>query len=176
MKNGLPGRFMLAFSAVAMVLLGGCVQPQPPLRGSPSTQGEGAERPEWVDVFAYHYDQGLMSSRAIAEIHFVPGSAELSGTGVARLERYAELLATSGGTIHYEPGISDEELIESRLQTARVFLANAIPNARGITVVAGADEGRGMTAAESKGGWDVAKEPENRKDAYRLDKWTKKED
>ncbi len=176
MKIGFFGRFMLTLTCFSMVLLLGCVQPQPAMRGNPHTQGEGGERPEWLDVFAYHHDQGLMSSRAIADLHFVPGSAELSGTGVARLERYAELLATSGGTIHYEPGITDEELIESRLQTARVFLANAIPNARGITVVVGPDEGRGLTAAESKGGWDVAKEPENRKDAYRLDKWTKKED
>lgn len=177
MKPGLLGRIGrgAAVGLAAMALVG-CVEPQPAERANLSTQGEGAERPEWTDVFTYHNDQGLMSARCIADIHFVPGSADLSGTGVARLERYAELLATSGGTIHYQPGISDEELIESRLETAKVFLANAIPNARGIEVVVGLDEGRGMTWDESKGGWGVAKQPEDRKDAYRLDKWTKKED
>lgn len=145
----------------------GCATP-PVQRMNAPPQGEGPGRPQWTEVYAYHNDQGMMADMSIADLHFVPGSPELSGTGVARLERYAELLATRGGTLRYDPTIRDDDLIKARLESAASFLRQAMPGDKGIQVVVGGALGRGMTAAEAKTGQDVAMQAEPRGNAYEL--------
>jgi hypothetical protein len=146
----------------------GCVTPTEPQRLNAPPQGAGLERPEWANYYTYHNDQGMMADRSIADLHFVPGTAGLSGTGVARLERYAELLATTGGTLRYGPTIEDETLIAERVTTAQTFLAQAIPGAKEIEVVTGLPAGRGMGAQEAITGAAVAHQPEPRGTAYHL--------
>ena len=143
----------------------GCVKPEETTRLNPPS---ALEAPGWAGTFTYHNDQGMLSDRNIADIHFLAGSADLSGTGVARLERYAELLATTGGTLTYTPVIADEALIKARLEVAEVFLAQVVPSSQVIEVVTGLPGGRGMTFAEAAGGAEVARQAEERGTAYNL--------
>ncbi|HWL94187.1 MAG TPA: hypothetical protein VNT79_11705 [Phycisphaerae bacterium] len=129
---------------------------------------ESPPQPEMAEYFAYHNDQGMMSDRSIADIHFVPHCPELSGAGEARLERYAELLATSGGTLWYDTSLGDRELVEARLAMASEFLAHAMPGKTEIKLELGMAGGRGMTAAEAIPGQGVARQPEKRGSAYKL--------
>lgn len=154
--------------ALAVGSLGGCQQPTESERMNAPPQGAGQSHPLWTELYAYHNDQGMMADRSIADIHFVPGSTDLSGTGVARMERYAELLATTGGTLWYGPSIQDKELIEARIATAKAFLAQALPGAKTIHVALGLGQGRGMSAAEAKTGKTVANTAEARGTAYSL--------
>lgn len=159
---------MVCLAALVAGGLVGCVEPKDSSRLNAPPQGEGLEHPEWGDLYAYHLDQGMLADRSIADIHFVPGSADLSGTGIARLERYAELLATTGGTLQYDPTVRDEHLIEARVASAEAFLAQAIPSAKAINVVAGLAGGRGMSATEASDGKGVAQQAEKRERAYEL--------
>ncbi|MBN2562975.1 MAG: hypothetical protein JXQ75_18790 [Phycisphaerae bacterium] len=163
-------RFGLSMGVLALLVGGfaGCARPLEPQRMNAPPQGDGLDHPEWADYYVYHNDQGMMADMSIADIHFVPGSDDLSGTGVARLERYAELLATRGGTLHYTPTVDDEALIKARVTAAEAFLAQAIPSKNVIEVVVGLAGGRGMEAKEAVAGKAVAQTAETRGKAYNL--------
>lgn len=149
----------------------GCGDPHQRLNAPPQGESTGP-RPEWGNYYTYHNDQGMLADMSIADIHFVPHTAKLSGTGVARLERYAELLEGQGGTLCYETQMTpDTDLVEARLATAREFLSQAGCGAETIQVVMGGAGGRGMTGKEALAGQEVAKQPEPRKTAYRLKKY-----
>ncbi len=68
-------------------------------------------------------DNAMLHDMSVADIHFVPHSAELSGTGAARLNRMATLLDAYGGTVRYETFITDEALVKQRLENVREYLA-----------------------------------------------------
>jgi hypothetical protein len=149
-----------------VLLWTGCVADKPRLNSPPTGYAEPAH--PMRDLYTYHNDQGMIADLSIADIHFVPHTAEISGTGEARLERYAELLASSGGTIRYDPLITDEALIHARIEAANAFLKGAVPGTRRVVVAMGLAGGRGMTAKESFMAKDVAKQAEPRKAAYYL--------
>lgn len=94
-------------------------------------------------------DQGLIADMSIADMHFVPHTAELNGTGRARLERYAELLAGHGGTLTFDTSLSDSDLIAARIQSAEIFVNEYVPDDSKIAVVTGLSGGRGMAADEA---------------------------
>ena len=131
-------------------------------------QGYAPGHPPMTDYFAYHNDQGMIADMSIADIHFIPHSSDLSGTGVARLERYAELLATSGGTLNYDTGLTDSMLVDRRMQTAEAYLAKCMADGKRVDIVLGMSGGPGMSAKESIAGKGVAQQPEVRERAYRL--------
>src|SRR6185503_16118755 len=112
--------------------------------------------------------QGMMADMSISDIHFIPHSAELSGTGVARLERFAELLSESGGTLNYDTGSTDMALVDRRMATAEAYLAKCMPQSKRVAVVLGMPGGPGMRAKEAIAGQNVAQQPEERTRAYRL--------
>ncbi len=145
----------------------GCF-PNPNLRLNSPPQGDAPEHPPWRDMYVYHNDQGMLADMSIADIHFVPHCANLSGTGEARLERYAELLASRGGNINYDPTIVDDNLIKARMETAKEFLAQALPSRHKIEVMTGPALGRGMSNAEATDADKVAKQAEKRRYAYFL--------
>ncbi len=68
-------------------------------------------------------DNAILHDMTVADIHFVPHSSELSGTGVYRLDRMIPLLNTYGGTVRYESDLRDEELLNKRLDHVREYLA-----------------------------------------------------
>lgn len=163
MSRSLARLLPLALAASVGV---GCHKPQPTItmNAPPGGEQEGGV----AEFFAYHNDQGMMADLSIADIHFVANSAYLSGTGEARLERYAELLATTGGTLRYETRLNDPELVDARLRTAREFLMQVSPGNRTVDVALGMPAGRGMSAVEAAGGRGVAQQPEPRNSAYKL--------
>lgn len=130
--------------------------------------GYAPEHPASTDYFAYHNDQGMMADMCIADIHFIPHSSDLSGAGVARLERYAELLANSGGTLNYDTSSTDTMLIDRRMATAEAYLAKCMPQSKRVDIVLGMPGGPGMRAKEAIPGQNVAQQPEERIRAYRL--------
>lgn len=161
-------RTQLTLSLAGLCLLAVGCPPDQNNRLNAPPQGESEQRPEWADYYTYHNDNGMLADMSIADIHFVPHSPELSGTGQARLARYAELLATRGGTINYETPIEDDRLIRERLANARRFLVQALPGNQKIDVVPGIAGGRGMDAREAIAGQAIAKQPEPRQTAYHL--------
>lgn len=162
-----PRRCAVIWLVLLATGLGGC-GPEPYTRLNAPPQGPGEERPDWADMYAYHDDQGMMADMSIADMHFVPHTADLSGVGEARLERYAELLAGRGGTINYDTASTDETLVADRLATAKRFLAQAMPSQKSIEVAVGPAGGRGMDHREALAGQAVAKQPEPRQNAYFL--------
>ncbi len=157
----------VALTACIAMSVAGCGE-KDHLRLNAPPQGDAAKHPVIHEYFCYHNDQGMMADMSIADVHFIPHSADLSGTGQARLERYAELLASSGGTICYDTAVQDEKLVEARLATARAFLARTMPSVASIQVELGLPGGRGMAANEAIAGQAVAKQPEPRQTAYKL--------
>lgn len=155
-----------------VILLGlvqaGCVKPADTRRMNAPPQGYSENRHRLAEFFAYHNDQGMMADMSISDIHFIPHQKQLSGTGEARLERYAELLATTGGSLTYETRLDNEALVEERIKIAREFLAQSIPSHNRIDVVLGMPGGRGMEVTEAMAGQAVAKEAEPRGTAYNL--------
>lgn len=158
----------LGCSAILACGLTACVSPEQASRLNAPPQGDSEDRHAMAEYFAYHNDQGMVADMSIADIHFVPHSDRLSGTGEARLERYAELLAATGGTLSYETNLQDENLIEARIANAELFLAQANPGKTTIEVAVGLPGGRGMPATEAIAGQEVARQPEPRDTAYKL--------
>jgi len=146
----------------------GCVDPAPSQRVNAPFMSDTESRSNVAEFFAYHNDQGMIWDQSLADIHFIPHSTRLSGTGKVRLERYAELLADTGGTLHYDTPIRDKQLVEARLTTARRYLRQKVAGKHVIKVVLGMPQGRGMNAAEAAAGQAVAKQPEPRERAYDL--------
>jgi hypothetical protein len=155
-------------TGLVVVFLGACAEPKPHTQLNAPPVGHADAHPEWAEIYVYHNDQGLMADMSIADIHFLPHTAELSGTGEARLGRYAELLATIGGTLYYDTMLTNEDLVKARIRTAREFLADAVPGAKPISIVVGLPGAPGMTAREAIAGRDVAQQPEARQNAYDL--------
>ncbi len=152
----------------AALLLTSCVDPDPKKSLNSPQSYDPADRPSVAEFFAYQNDQGMIADMGIADIHFVPHSSALSGTGVARLERYAELLAATGGEVRYSTSNGDETLVNERLAAAKDFLAQVIPSNHCVDVVLGLPGGRGMTAREALTGREVAEQAERRETAYNL--------
>ncbi len=155
-------------SLAAICLLAGCHDPEPTITMNSPPGGDDTNRTTVGEYFAYHNDQGMMADLSIADMHFIADSEHLSGTGEARLERYAELLATSGGRLYYDTKIQDATLVDARLRVAREFLMQVSPGSKRIDVVLGMPRGRGMDAVESAAGRGVAQQPEPRDTAYHL--------
>ncbi|UCE59945.1 MAG: hypothetical protein JSU63_21185 [Phycisphaerales bacterium] len=73
--------------------------------------------------FAYMMDNAMAADMAIVDFHFVSHTSELSGAGAARLDRMAHYLNAYGGTVRYDTSLTDEELIRTRLERVREYLA-----------------------------------------------------
>ncbi len=163
--SGVRGVILCVLASV--MLASGCGEQKRERLNSPP-QGAADDHPRMAQVFAYHNDQGMLADMSIADIHFVPHTSDLSGVGEARLERYAELLATTGGSIRYDTGLRNEKLIAERLASAGRFLRQALPSTGTIEVATGLPGGRGMTVQESSSGRAVAHQAEPRQTAYYL--------
>lgn len=153
---------------LGMALIG-CVAPRESHSLNAPPQGESAPPNALDEFFAYHKDRGKIADMSIADIHFEPHMALLSETGEARLERYAELLALTGGTLRYDTSLRDKRLIDARIASAEVFLAQAMPGNQTVHVERGMPGGRGMGAKETIAGHAIAKQPEPRGSAYNLE-------
>lgn len=159
---------LLGMSLLLALTAAGCERPgqvASPYAMSPDEEFEQSNVPKYN---ASHNDQGMMADMSITDTDFVPHSSKLSGIGVKRLGRYAELLAGMGGKLNYDATTTDSNLIASRIETAQCFLADATPGDEPIMVVQGLAGGRGMNGKDALAAREVAAQPEPRETAYRL--------
>jgi hypothetical protein len=91
-------------------------------------------------------DNAILHDMSVADFHFVPHTAELSGTGAARLNRMATLLDTYGGTVRYETFETDEKLVNQRLEHVREYLATTGCGMERVQIKSMLSGGRGMAA------------------------------
>lgn len=122
----------------------GCLDPSTRLNAPP--QGS-TERPNQMqDQYVYMTDNGMMYDMCVSDIHFIPHTSSLSGLGVRRLNRYAELLEGYGGSVHLDTICDDETLNQARLQSINTHLASAGLNMNNVKVERGTAQGRGFDA------------------------------
>ena len=122
--------------------------------GSPLMKRNTDLPPEYVEAtqknykarFAYSADNAMMHDMVISDVHFVPHTSELSGSGVAKLDRLAPMLDTYGGVLNYDTDATDKSLIQARLQHVREYLALAGCSMDKVEVKPGLAQGRGMPA------------------------------
>lgn len=139
-------RVMGAMVLCGMLLWGGCQDPDCRLNAPP--QGN-SERPHPLqDQYTYMNDNALLAEMSMSPSHFVPGRAELNALGLRRLTRYAELLKTYPGTLHYD-GPEPEPLAGQRQESIRSFLADAGVDPNSFQVERGMAGGAGMRAEEA---------------------------
>ena len=94
-------------------------------------------------------DNAILHDMSIADIHFIPHSIELSGTGVARLDRMAPLLDTYGGIVRYETVLMDDDMIASRLDHVREYLDLTGCDMSRVELKVMLSGGRGMPASNA---------------------------
>lgn len=99
--------------------------------------------------YANMVDNAILHDMSIADFHFVPHTSELSGTGVARLDRMGPLLDTYGGTVRYETQATDEVLVQARLDHVREYLTVVGCDMDRIELRAMLSGGRGMSAVHT---------------------------
>jgi len=91
-------------------------------------------------------DNAILSDMTVADFHFVAHTAEISGTGAARLNRMAPLLDTYGGTVRYETYMTDDKLVKQRLEHVREYLATTGCEMGRVEIKAMISGGHGMAA------------------------------
>ena len=101
-KQGRGGACLAALAVVGVI---GCTSGPKAKRLNAPYFAERNESVEIASYFTSMVDNGLLSTMSISDVHFVPNTMELNSAGFERLRRYARLLQTYGGTLHYE---SDE--------------------------------------------------------------------
>ena len=94
-------------------------------------------------------DNAMLHDMSVADIHFVPHTAELSGTGAARLNRMATLLDTYGGVVRYETLDTDAAFVKQRLDHVHEYLALTGCDMGRVQVKAMISGGRGMAASKA---------------------------
>ena len=94
-------------------------------------------------------NNAILHDMSIADIHFIPHSIELSGTGVARLNRMAPLLDTYGGIVRYETVLMDDEMVASRLDQVREYLDLTGCDMSRVELKVMLSGGRGMPASDA---------------------------
>lgn len=99
--------------------------------------------------FTHMVDNAALHDMSVADIHFIPHTAEISGVGEVRLNRMAKLLNTYGGTVRYETLLGDDELIGQRLAHVREYLALTGCNMERVQVTTMMSGGRGMPGDEA---------------------------
>lgn len=102
-------------------------------------------RCQFVDMV----DNEILQDMSVADIHFVPHTTELSGTGKARLDRMAPLLAAYGGTVRYETYAKDELFVAQRVAHVREYLGLTLSNMERVQVKPMISGGRLMPAGEA---------------------------
>jgi hypothetical protein len=141
-------RALCAFGVLSILWVGvGCNEPSDRLNAPP--QGPAERTSPLGDSFVYMVDNAMLEDLSLADIHFVPHTAELNGTGARRLERYAKLLSVYGGAVRYATSIEDDRLVEQRMASIRDYLATTGIAADRIKTNRDLPGGTGMTAKEA---------------------------
>jgi len=97
----------------------------------------------------YMVDNAILQDMSIADIHFVPHTSELSGTGIARLDRMAVLLDTYGGLVRYETYNTDAGFVRDRLDHVREYLETTGCDMSRVELKSAMSGGYGMSAEKA---------------------------
>ncbi|MCK4658483.1 MAG: hypothetical protein KAV82_03085 [Phycisphaerae bacterium] len=125
----------------------GCQGPTERLNAPP--QGYSNNSNEMQKYYTVMVDNAMLHDMCIADIHFVPHTAEINGLGTWRLQSYSRLLHDHGGTIHFETVSNEEELTDLRLRNVSDFLASTGLDMTMVTVKEGLPRGRATEADEA---------------------------
>ena len=91
----------------------------------------------------------VVRQRALFEMHFRPGSAELTPLGRRDLEILAEAVAEDGGAIAVRRGSAGDRLYKSRVETVRDGLLAAGVDPKRIRIDDGPPGGAGTATSEA---------------------------
>ncbi len=94
-------------------------------------------------------DNAILYDMTIADLHFVPHTAELSGTGVARLDRLVPLLNAYGGVVRYDTALRDMKLVDKRISHTKEYLVLAGCTMDRVEVKTMISGGRGLPAEDA---------------------------
>lgn len=130
-----------------LLILAGCAETPTRLNSPP--QGASDKPNPMQEQYTYMNDNALLAEMSMSPAHFMPGRADLNGSGLRRLNRYVELLQQYGGTLHYD-GVDDPEpLARERMERIRGYLAQAGVDAKSCPVELGLAGGAGMRGQEA---------------------------
>jgi len=110
------------------------------------------------DYLVNQVDNAILHDMSLADFHFIPHSKELSGSGVARLDRMALMLDTYGGTVRYETALTDEALIKGRLDNVKEYLTLVGVSMEKVALTTALSGGRGGAVRDAIAAQDKAKE------------------
>lgn len=130
-----------------VVMVVGC---KSPLRSTHDRQMESMDRTlNYPKMYLTNMiDNSILHDMSLSDIHFVAHSVELSGTGVARLDRMALLLNTYGGIVRFETMETDQEMIKARLAHIEEYLTVVGCEMENVEVKMMISGGRGMSASQ----------------------------
>lgn len=130
-----------------VVMVVGCISP---LRSTHDRQMESMDRTlNYPKMYLTNMiDNSILHDMSLSDIHFVAHSVELSGTGVARLDRMALLLNTYGGIVRFETMETDQEMIKARLAHIEEYLTVVGCEMENVEVKMMISGGRGMSASQ----------------------------
>jgi len=128
--------------------LTGCNEAASRLNAPP--QGATSRPHELRENYIPMVDNAMLAEMSMSSVHFVSNSGELNALGVRRLKRYAEIMRTYGGTLHYD-GVDDEDdLAQDRLNRLGEFLVAAGVPRDSFSVERGLAGGSGMNGQEAR--------------------------
>jgi outer membrane protein OmpA-like peptidoglycan-associated protein len=133
--------------AAAVVMTAGACEKAERLNAPP--QGWSERQAALQESYVYMSDNAMLSERHVSDVHFVPHTAALNSLGARRLDRFATLLKAYGGSLHYDTGIQNADLIKARLESVRTYLAAAGVDMDTVTVSTGPVMVAGMGAREA---------------------------
>ncbi len=139
--TAVPVLFLIAFS--------GCSSAPPTERLNAPPQGAADRASSLSESFAYMVDNAILHDMSVADIHFIPHSSELSGTGVVRLARLSPMLTEYGGIVRYETYEKDEKLVSERLAHVQEFLTEEGCDMSRVQVKTMISGGRGLRATDA---------------------------
>lgn len=140
-------RRMFTGCTICLAAIAGCNEPTKRLNAPP--HGEPHETAESQGTLVYMVDNAMLADMSMSDAHFVPHRASLSGLGMERLARLAQLIQVHGGTIRFNTDECDEGLTGQRMQSIRDFLNEAGVSVAGTAVVCEMPGGEGLGAAEN---------------------------
>jgi len=145
----MSARGILRGTGCLLIALSACTSPPPAERLNAPPQGT-TERPSRLqEPFVSMVDNAILHDMTVADLHFVPHTAELNGTGVARLDRMTYLLDVYGGIVRYETFEKDESLVAGRLAHVQEYLESTGCDMSRVSVKTMISGGRGMRASDA---------------------------
>jgi hypothetical protein len=133
---------------VGVIALMGCAG-QDALSMDPKPLKLSGETAVSQEPFVAMVDNAAQEDLSLADIHFVPQTAELNSLGLQRLSKCAVTLARYGGTLRYDPQTKDRALIDGRLVTLEHALADAGMDMTKVSVAVGMAAQVGRSGADA---------------------------